>query len=239
MNIALIIAGGSGKRMGQDIPKQFIQINGKPVIIYTLEAFQDSPNIDAIEVVCIQGWEEILEGYVKQYKISKLKWVVNGGKTVQESIRNGVFNLKDKCDDDDTIIIHDSIRPLIDQDVISDVLVKCSKYGNAISSLPYYEQIFYKEDELCTKKYIQRDKIRRLQTPQAYKMNKLYSAYTKAFEMNIGTAQTSYTNTMMVDLGETLYFAAGSEKNIKLTTADDLDIFKALLLMQNKFQEAD
>lgn len=233
MNIALIIAGGSGQRMAQDIPKQFIHINNKPIIIYTLEAFQKHPQIDAIEVVCIEGWHEILKAYAKQFKITKLKWVISGGKTGQESIRNGVFNLQEHCSDEDNIIIHDGIRPMVDENVLSDVLVKCDLYGNAVTSLPYNEQIFFKETEATTKQYIPRETLRRVQTPQAYKYKKLLWGYKEAFEKNIGISNSSYTNTMMIDLGETLYFAAGSEKNIKLTTKDDLDIFKALLKAEN------
>jgi 2-C-methyl-D-erythritol 4-phosphate cytidylyltransferase len=229
MNIALIIAGGSGKRAGQDIPKQFINIYDKPVIIYTLEGFQNHPEIDAIEVVCLDGWHDILTAYAKQYNITKLKWVVSGGKSGQESIRNGIFNLKGKCQDKDIIIIHDGIRPMIDEAVLSDVIVKCKQYGNGVTSLPYNEQIFLKKDEISTQKYIPRDTLRRVQTPQAYTFGKLVWAYEKAFKENIGIHGSAYTNTMMVDLGETLYFADGSDKNIKITTADDFELFKALL----------
>jgi 2-C-methyl-D-erythritol 4-phosphate cytidylyltransferase len=229
MNIALIIAGGSGKRAGQDIPKQFINIYDKPVIIYTLEGFQNHPEVDAIEVVCLDGWHDILRAYAKQYNITKLKWVVSGGNSGQESIRNGVFNLKGKCQDKDIIIIHDGIRPMIDEAVLSDVIVKCKQYGNGVTSLPYNEQIFLKKDEISTQKYIPRDSLRRVQTPQAYTFGKLVWAYEKAFKENIGIHGSAYTNTMMVDLGETLYFAEGSDKNIKITTADDFELFKALL----------
>ena len=105
MNIAIIIAGGIGKRMGENIPKQFIEINNKPVFIYTLEAFEKHPMIDAIELVCIDGWQEKAMEYIKKFNITKLKWIVTGGKTGQESIRNGVFNLEKKCNNNDNIII--------------------------------------------------------------------------------------------------------------------------------------
>lgn len=229
MNVALIIAGGSGRRMGQEIPKQFIHIDNKPIIIYTLEAFERHPAIDAIEVVCIDGWHDILLAYAKQFHITKLKWITNGGATGQESIRNGVENLKDELNDNDIVIIHDGIRPIVDKEVLSDIVVTCSQYGNAVTSLPYNEQIFVKTDEYTTTQYIPRETLRRVQTPQAYKYGLLRDKYREAFEKEIGIYGSSYTNTMMVDLGVTLHFAAGSEKNIKLTTADDLAIFKALL----------
>ncbi len=229
MNIALIIAGGSGHRMGQDIPKQFINVYDKPVLIYTLEAFQNHPQIDAIEVVCIDGWHDVLWAYAKQFGITKLKWVVSGGKTGQESIRNGVYNLEGICGEEDVLIIHDGIRPLVDDTVLSDVIIKCQQYGNGVTSLPYNEQIFVVDDEISTVKYIPRETLRRVSTPQAYKYGIIDSAYHEAFEREIGIYGSSYANTMMVELGHRLYFAAGSDKNIKLTTKDDLDMFKAYI----------
>lgn len=231
MNVAIIIAGGKGSRMGQDIPKQFINVYDKPVLIYTLESFEKHPQIDAIEVVCIDGWHDVLRAYAKQFNIKKLKWIVSGGTTGQESIRNGVYNLDGVCDKDDNIIIHDGVRPLVDEEVLTDVISKCNQYGNAVSSLPYNEQIFILDDEKTTTKYIPRETLRRVVTPQAYKFNMLIEAYKEAFEKKIGIYGSSYTNTMMVELGKKLYFAAGSEKNIKLTTKDNLEMFKAYLKM--------
>ena len=228
-NIAIIIAGGSGSRMGQDIPKQFINVYDKPVLIYTLESFQKHPQIDAIEVVCIDGWHDILRAYAKQFNIDKLKWIVSGGSSGQESIRNGVYNLEGKVDDDDNIIIHDGIRPLVEPSVLSDVISKCNQYGNAVTSMPYNEQIFVIDDEISTTKFIPRETLRRVSTPQAYKFNLLDEKYHEAFKKEIGIYGSHYTNTMMAELGVRLYFAAGSDKNIKLTTKDDLELFKAYL----------
>lgn len=234
MNIALIIAAGSGQRMNLDVPKQFINIYDKPVIIYTLEGFQKHPQIDAIEVVCLDGWQGILKAYAKQFHIDKLKWVVSGGTTGQESIRNGVTYLENICKEEDIVIIHDGIRPMVDESVLSDVIVKCQIHGNAVTSRSYNEQIFRKLDENRTCEYIPREELRIVQTPQAYKFGSLDRAYRTAFEKEIGIYGSSYTNTMMVDLGETLYFAAGSEKNIKLTTREDLEIFKAYLKLKKE-----
>ena len=234
MTFAIIIAGGSGHRMGMSIPKQFIHVYDKPVLIYTLEAFEEHPQIDAIEVVCIDGWQDMVWAYARQYHIQKLKWVVTGGKTGQESIRNGVFSLRGICQDDDIIIIHDGIRPLVEPEVLSDVIVKCRQYGNAVTSMPYNEQIFIKDDEISTTKYIPRETLRRVATPQAYLFGKLNWAYQRAFDEGIGIHGSHYTNTMMVELGERLYFAAGSEKNIKLTTQDDLELFKSYVSMKKR-----
>lgn len=236
MNVAIIVAGGIGSRMGQEIPKQFINIYDKPVIIYTLETFQKHPQIDKIIVVCIDGWTNVLGAYAKQFNITKLEKIVSGGKTVQESLRNGVYSLEGMCSDEDIVIIHDGVRPLVDDAVLSDVIVKCKQHGNAVTSMPYNEQIFIKKDEETTVKYIPRETLRRVSTPQAYRFQKLLWAYRKAFSEKIGIDSSSYTNTMMVDLGETLYFAAGSDKNIKLTTKSNLELFKAFLKMEKDYE---
>ena len=141
-----------------------------------------------------------------------------------------MFHLEGQAKADDIIIIHDGIRPLIDSEVITDVIQIAEKNGNAVTSMPYNEQIFVSEpDGNKTKRYVPREKLRRVSTPQAYQFNKLDWAYHEAFKKNIGISGSSYTNTMMVDLGERLYFAKGSDRNIKLTTKDDLDIFKAYI----------
>ena len=231
MNVAVIIAGGSGHRMGMDIPKQFINVYDKPVLVYTLESFQNHPQIDAIELVCIDGWHDVVWAYAKQYGIDKLKWIVSGGETGQESIRNGVYNLEDKSEADDIVVIHDGIRPLVDAEVLTDVIRTCKKFGNAVTSMPYNEQIFVvdEDDSTTTTKYIPRETLRRVATPQAYKFGILDEKYHEAFEKEIGIYGSSYTNTMMVELGERLHFASGSDKNIKLTTRDDLELFKAYI----------
>ena len=226
---ALLLASGKGQRTRQDIPKQFINVYDKPIIIYTLETFQNHPEVDGIFVVCLDGWQDILRAYSRQYNITKLKGIVNGGASVQESTRNGIFAMKDFCADEDIVIIHDGIRPMVDPEVLSDVIATCRKHGNGVTSLPYNEQIFKKIDETCTNEYIDRDTLRRVQTPQAYTFGKLHWAYKKAFEEDIGIRGSAYANTMMVDLGETLYFAGGSDRNIKITTVEDIELFKALL----------
>ncbi len=236
MHIALIIAAGAGHRMGQDIPKQFIHVLDKPVLVYTLEGFQKHSMIDAIEVVCLEGWESMVWAYAKQFGIGKLKWIIQGGNSGQESIRNGVFNLEGKVSEDDIIVIHDGIRPLIEPSVLTDVIEKAEVFGNAVTSMPYNEQIFVvdKEDPSTTTQFIRRETLRRVATPQAYRFRLLDEKYHEAFEKGIGVHGSSYTNTMMVELGVRLYFAAGSDKNIKLTTKDDLELFKGYLAKEKE-----
>lgn len=231
MNAALIIAGGTGNRMGQSIPKQFLNVFDKPVLIYTLENFERQEEVDAICVVCIEGWEEMVRAYANQFNISKLRWIVKGGGSAQESIRNGVERLERELAADDLVIIHDGIRPLVEPGVLTDVIRKAEEYGNAVTSMPYNEQIFIvdKDDESTTTQYIPRETLRRVSTPQAYRMDLLAEKYREAFAKGIGVGGSNYTNTMMVQLGVRLHFAAGSDKNIKLTTKDDLELFKGYL----------
>ena len=229
MNVAIIIAGGVGSRMGQEIPKQFINVGEKPVIVYTLEAFQEHPLVDAIEVVCLAGWEQVLRAYARQYKIDKLKWVVKGGASGQESIRNGVYNFEGVLAEDDICIVHDGVRPMLDPEVITDVVCVAKECGNAVTSMPYNEQIFLvdKKDSATTTQYIPRETLRRVSTPQAYRFGLLDSKYHEAFEKGVGIDGSNYTNTMMVQLGVRLNFAAGSDRNIKLTTPENLEFFRA------------
>lgn len=227
-NLALIIAGGSGARMHQSIPKQFLSVNERPVIIYTLEAFQNHADIDAIAVVCIEGWEQVLWAYARQFNINKLKYVVPGGKNGQDSIRNGVFELEKYYDPEDIVLIHDSIRPMVSADIISDCIVKTKKFGCAIATIPCAEAMLQTEDGLSSTSSYPRDHLKRTQTPQGFPLGKICDLHRRALERGITNSVASCT--LMIEMGEQVHFSMGSEKNIKLTTVEDIDIFKALLL---------
>ena len=226
-NVALLIAGGSGNRMHQDIPKQFITVNERPVIVYTLEAFENQPEIDAIAVVCIQGWEQVLWAYAKQFNITKLKYVVPGGKNGQDSIRNGVFELEKHFDKDDLVLIHDAIRPMVSAEIISDNIRVAREFGNAITVIPCAEAMMQTEDGVVSVGSYPRDRLTRTQTPQAVKTGDICDLHSRALEARITNSVAACT--LKIEMGEQVYFSAGSEKNIKLTTVEDIDIFKALL----------
>lgn len=230
MNIALIIAGGKGQRMHQEIPKQFLNVNDKPVIIYTLEAFQSHPDIDKIGVVCVDGWHDILRAYARQYKIDKLDWVISGGDCGQASIRNGVFHAEKLYGDQDVILVHDAIRPMVSHEIISDCIVQCKKHGSAVSIVPCNTVALRRTTEQVSSEVVPRDKLALTQTPQAFPLKKLADDHRKALEMGIVNSIASCT--LMVELGESVHFSIGAETNIKLTTPDDLKIFKALLALR-------
>lgn len=226
-NIALIIAGGSGNRMQQDIPKQFLTVNERPVIVYTLEAFEKHPEIDAIAVVCIEGWDQVLWAYAKQFNITKLQYVIPGGKNGQDSIRNGVYELEKHYSKDDLVLIHDAIRPMVSAEIISDNIRVARECGNAITVIPCAEAMLTTKDGNVSEETFPRDNLKRTQTPQAFKLGDICELHRKALEAGITNSIASCT--LMIEMGKKVYFSAGSEKNIKLTTVEDIDIFKALL----------
>lgn len=231
MNVALLTAAGSGVRMGQDIPKQFIHIDNKPVIIYTMEAFQRHPAIDAMIVVTLPAWKDVLHAYANQFNITKLRWVVPGGKTGQESISNGLQTLKAELQADTVVLIHDGNRCFVSSEIISDSLATFSKYGCAVAAIPCVEAVFRSQDEgVSSVVTIPREQLFRTQTPHTYTLEKLLWAYDEAQKRQIFGSVAPCT--LMQELGETVYFSHGSEKNLKITTKDDLELFKCYLKME-------
>lgn len=226
MNVALILAGGSGSRTEQAVPKQFISIYEKPIIIYTLEAFQKHSMIDEIIVSCISGWQDVLKGYARAYGITKLRWVVEGGENGQSSARNALLTLEPHCKEDDIVVIHDAVRPLISQEIITDCIQKAREFGSGLSAVTCQETIMKTQDGESSNDGIDRKDIMRVQTPQAYLFGKALWAHKEA--LNRGIFNAVYTNTLMLELGEELHFSLGSNKNIKITTLEDIDMFKAL-----------
>ena len=230
MNIALLTAAGSGSRTRQDIPKQFLHVDNKPIIIYTLEAFQKHPNIDAVIVVVLTGWVDVLWAYAKQFNISKLKHTVLGGETGQESIYAGLSELKKHYTENDVVMIHDGNRPMVPQDVITDSFVTFSKYGNAVAAVPCTEVVCVSENGFNSNKSIPRETLFRTQTPHTYRFGDIFGAHQTADEL--GIKNTSASCALFELLGKETFFSKGSELNLKITTTDDLEIFKALLNTQ-------
>lgn len=227
MNVALLTAAGSSTRMHQDIPKQFIHVDNKPVIIHTMEAFQRHPSIDAIIVVTLESWSAVLWAYAKQFNITKLKWVVPGGQTGQESIRNGLNTLREELSPDDVVMVHDGNRPLISSEIISDSLATFSRYGSAVAVIPCTEVVFESDDGCSSCVSTQRERLFRTQTPHTYRLGELLAAHEEAEKR--GIQNTAASCMLMKELGKMTYFSKGSEENLKITTLEDLRIFKALL----------
>lgn len=227
MVIALLTAAGSGTRMKLDIPKQFLHVENKPLIIHTLEKFQQHPSIDKIIVVTIPSWMDVLRSYAKQFGITKLEWVVPGGATGQESIHNGLMKLKEECSPDDVVMIHDGNRCMVSQEIISNSIATFREHGSAITAIPCVEAVFRSQDGKSSDISIPREQLFRTQTPHTYTLEKLLWAHDEAEKR--GIEATAATCTLMNALGETIYFSEGSEENLKITTMDDLHIMEALL----------
>lgn len=233
MNIAILTAGGVGSRTHQDLPKQFITVDNKPIIIYTLEAFQQHPNIDEIYVACLEGWDAVLNAYAKQFNITKLKRIVIGGSTGQASIYNAMQAVNEEHNDTSEVVvlIHDGNRPMVSQDVITDNIVKQKIHGSAVTVIPTTEVVFVSKDGEISNQELKREELWRTQTPHAYKFDELWSVHCQAIED--GVTNTAASCSLMQRYGYMTYFSKGSEKNIKITTAEDIEIFKALLNARN------
>ncbi len=229
MNIALLIAGGSGNRMGQDIPKQFMHIDGCPIIIHTMLCFQKHPDIDMIAVVCLKGWETVLQAYANQFNITKLQHIFPGGNSGMESIHNGIYGLKDAgYQNEDLVLIHDAVRPLLSQEIISNNIATCKAYGYAITGIRCREAILVSDDGFTTTTSIPRDKLVRTQTPQTFRLGNIVNVHEEAKQKGIIDSVASCTLVAEVG-GREMHIVPGSEKNIKITTVEDIEMIKALM----------
>ena len=236
MNIALLTAAGSGTRMGQDIPKQFMTIDECPVIIYTMKAFQQCQKIDAIAVICLKGWEVVLKAYANQFGITKLKYLFPGGDSNFHSIRNGLIGLKENgVSMDDIVLIHDGVRPLVSDDIISRNIETCIKFGYAVTGQVCKEGIREYDDVEKHLKYlsIPREKLVRTQTPHTYKLGFIIAAQDEAIKK--GVLDTAASCQLVAQIGiESQHLVLGTEKNgLKLTNVEDIELFKALKQVSN------
>lgn len=231
--IAILTAGGTGTRTHQDLPKQFLTVENKPILIYTLEAFQRHPSIDEIYVSCLEGWSAVLEAYAKQFNITKLRRIVTGGATGQESIFNGLKAVTEDHEETGEIVvmIHDGNRPMLPQDVITDNLVKQKRFGSAVAVIPTTEVVFVSQDGIESNVALNREELWRTQTPHSYKFDELWGVHNRAVEDGVTNMAASCS--LMQKYGYPTYFSKGSEKNIKITTVEDIEIFKALLTTKN------
>jgi len=236
MNIALIFAGGTGIRMNSaSLPKQFLQYAGKPLIIYTLDQFDAHPDINAIAVVCLNGWEGELKRNIKRWQIEKVKWVVNGGVTSQESIYKGLKEIKESgVDDNSIILIHDGVRPLIDAETITANIDTVKKYDNCITVAREHETFIHIDGSYCIDNVGNRGFMRVAKAPQSFLLQDILFCHEKA-RAN-GRNDFIDSASMMFHYGAKLHTAECSMKNIKVTTSYDYFIFKALYEVQENSQ---
>ncbi len=225
--VAIILAGGVGKRMQSERPKQFLFVKRKPIIAYTIQDFQKNKSIDTILIVCVSNWISWLTKEVKKLKLDKVKYIIPGGETGHDSSRNAIFFLKDKLSDNDTIVIHDAARPILPQKTIDEMLGVSLKYGNASCAIPCHETLIFTENQISGTTQLDRSKVMRVQTPQAYNFKMAKDIYEKAEKDN--KHDFVYADTLAIYYGYKIFFSKGFSNNIKITTKDALSLFKSLL----------
>lgn len=242
MNIAVILAGGVGSRVGAGIPKQFIEVLGKPILAYTIEPFEKHPDVDAILVVCVKPYVNYLWELKEKYGFTKLRWITEGGATFQESVMNGVNFLSDKAASDDTVLFHFGASPFIKADIIGDVIKVCKEKGtNAISTTDYLllsgkkkTTASVSDPDNYTDEYINRDTIAVMNTPHAFQYGFIVDMYKEAIRTGVIDTVEPHTTTLMYAMGKKIYFSKGSQDNIKITTKEDIDLFEGYVLMKMK-----
>ena len=228
-NVALIFAGGSGKRMNSGaIPKQFLELYGKPIIIYTLEKFENHDDIQGIVVVCIHGWISEMRKYVRRFGITKVKAIVPGGETGQESIHNGLLAVKKLYPDDTVVLIHDGVRPLVDPETITKCIECTKEKGNAMTVVPATETIFVGDGKPgVVGDILDRSRCEMVRAPQCFRLGDILECHEKALEE--GKKDFIDSASMFHYYGHTLYSVIGSTENIKITTPIDYYIFRAIV----------
>lgn len=229
-NYALILASGTGSRTGQAVPKQFITVNDKPIIIYTLEKFQNCKEIDGIVVVCLKGWEDFLKTYIQQYGITKVVKVVTGENDRLYSIFNGIKFLQG-IKAVNIVVEHDAIRPYIDEELILDSIATAQQHNISVSFTPVVDTTYISKDFQQTTEEFNRDILVRGHTPVSFKLefaSKLISQYEAQPIEKVGGCMA----TLALALGHSLYGSKGNSKNFKITTKEDLEIFKGLILLE-------
>ncbi len=236
MTYVIIIAGGVGNRVGAGIPKQFIEVLGKPIIAYTMEHFQNHPDIDYIELVCVDGYQEHLKDIAEYYGITKVKKIVKGGSEYELSIMNGVAGLEGIANPNDVVIIHWAASPFINEEMITDNIRVCKEKGNAITA-SYSYLLYGSNDGDCAMKAINRESFMTLSAPQSFLYKNVIDLYKQVEEKHLfETIEEHHTTVFMAELGIPLFFSKGSHTNIKITTKEDIDLFRGYLL-NLKYQE--
>lgn len=232
MNAALILAGGIDPRFKMEVPKQFVNVFNRPVIAYTMEIFQKHSEIDEIIVTCLDGWQEMVKAYAKQFNITKLTAIIQGGTNAQASTYNGLKYLSQRYGRGDIVVVHDAIRPLVTDKLISDSIRMSKKRGMGVAAIYTMDTIMRSEDGSEGKESINRYEVMRVQTPQAFDYEYLWALHNEAIQKEcVGAWDNS---TMITRMGQKVYFSEGSELNLKINTVEDVEMFRALYCMKHE-----
>ena len=235
MVVGILLAGGVGNRMGGDVPKQYIEVRGKPIIAYTMEVFQKSKSIDAIEVVCADEWKQHVKTIGDRYGIDKLRWITRGGATCQDSIRNGVFALKESLDDDDIFFLHMSVSPMISEENIENGIKTCREKGNAFAAQPCLFCMCKKTNEEWSDQNAYKEDYVQLNMPWVMRYGAIFKLYKNALEKGQGMDIKDYLPSLMFSEGMKVYFYPDNDENrLKITTKGDLNLFEAYLKLKER-----
>lgn len=230
MNIAILLAGGVGNRLGMNIPKQYVEVLGKPLIVHSLEQYQKSKLIDAIAVVCSPEYNDQIWAWAKQYGISKLKWLAPGGASCQESTRNGVFYLEDKCAPDDVLSFNMSTSVFVDDDILADSFRVCKEHGCAFAAMQCIYNNAETFDGVSSKNIHYKETHKMLNLPWAAPLGTLAPLYHEATDKNIDMEQSSYMPTLFLKFGKTIYFSKDNALNqLHVVRPEELRIVTACL----------
>lgn len=232
---AIILAGSVGARVGADRPKQFVEVLGIPVLAYTIEVFQEHPEVDNIEVVCHKQWKDYLENMVKRYNLTKVKWIADGGETFQDSVMSGVNNLKGKISDDDYVLIQYGAAPFTSQKIFDDVIRVMREHNSEVTATPCY-QLIGSMDGVVSQNWVDRDKYTQIACPYGFQYGYLLDIYKRAEERNLLNTMEPHITSLMYALDDELNLAYGDQTNIKITIAEDFDMFEGYVLMKQRRQ---
>lgn len=226
--IALILAGGVGNRFGENIPKQFVKINDKPIMIYTLQTFQEAANIDEIVIVCVMGWLDHIKQLCEEYSIKKVRMIVLGGESRFLSIYNGIQEIAQNCSQEDFIIIHDAVRPCINDDILTESIQTAKKIGAAVAVASCYDTMFVSKDSKSIDDIYPREFLYKGQTPETIRFGIAKESYDLAYQDS--SLQIDSPTSLLMRFGKKVGLSKGSQSNIKVTTQDDVILFKAMIM---------
>mgnify|MGYP002624512959 CR=1 FL=1 len=234
MVVGMLLAGGVGQRMGAAVPKQFLEVDGKPIILYPLEIMENHPLIDAVEIVCVADFIDQMWEIVRNAGLTKVKWIVAGGETAQESHRNGISALKTRMSKDDVLMIHMSSYPLANAEIMTDCIKSAKENGNGCAARPILYSVYFTDDRKTSTEQINRDRLMLCTIPYAFHFGELSELYDRAFTEGKGISGNVFANTLYCDYGKRIYFTKDSETNMKVTTPEDLVLMKAYLNAMNE-----
>lgn len=234
MNYAVILAGGTGTRVGGSIPKQFLEVQGKPILAYTLDNFEKDGEIGAIGIVCHRDWMDETRRIVDRYGYSKVRWLTPGGSTFQQSVMNGISRLKGTAGPDDIAVVSFGVSPMTTEDIINDSIRVCREHGNGISAEDSVLCTCIKDDEYSSTTSLVRETVKGFSNPWAFRYGELCGAYEEAERRGILDSLEPHTTSVYFALGKRIWFSKSSGHNFKITTREDLERFEGLLLLKEK-----